>query len=214
MHLDNRTGVEVYDADLRVYRISYKGTVQSAGELTVSVSPDEYMMYYSNQCLSRFKAPDFEYDENISSGKSLPASTVGLSDLDWNDREYENKLGVLITEMPSRPHTSLMAFLSNNNDDVFLITMKGTFKSRILHQNNKCCFAIDHRAEFVYEKSYDWNYTIIDADAYVIEESNPAYGEIKYQFVQKNPWEVSFFLSPEIEMFHLKPRRLLLPGCM
>ncbi len=210
LHLDNRTGVDEYDADLRVYRISYKGTVTETDEYSLRVRPDEFMAFYSNDCVIDYKSPDFQYDE-ITRSVPLPESPATLKDLDWNEKEYGNKLGVLVTRLPSRPHSTLMAFLSNSRDDIFLITFKNLFKSKALHYDNRCCFAIDHRAEFVFEKAYDWNYTIIEADAYGISQENPLYKEIQYSFVQKNPWETSFFLSPEIEMIHLKPRHIILP---
>lgn len=214
LHLDNRTGVDEYDADLRVYRTSYRGRVNSAGEYRITIKPDEYMLFYSDSCVSEFRADDFQYVREPGRSNELPHSNITSEKLVWNDKEHGNKLGVLITSMKSRPHTSLMAFLSDDDDDVFLITFKGTFKSKVLHDNNRCCFAIDHRADYNFEKALDWNYTIIEADAFAIDELNPVFSEIKYQFVEKNPWEASFFLSPEIEMFHIKPRGILTPECM
>lgn len=213
LHLDNRSGVDEYDADLRVYRLSYKGTVTGCDSQFIIIAPDEYMVFYSNECVMKYVSDDFVYDD-FNQSIPLPESPANTDDLNWNEREYENKLGVLITKLPSRPHSSLMAFISNKNDDIFLITFKSLFKSKALHFNNHCCFAIDHRAEFVFEKAYDWNYTIIEAKAYGISEDNPLFKEIQYHFVQKNPWEASFFLSPEIEMYHLKPQKILLPETM
>lgn len=214
MHLDNRTGVDEYDADLRVYRTSYKGTVSSINGNDINVVPDEYMLFYSDRCVGEFKSPAFAYDSVPAGISKLPPSEISPDSLDWNEKENGNKLGVLITSMTTRPHTSLMAFLSNKEDDVFLITLKGTFKSKVLHSDSRCCFAIDHRSEYNFERALDWNYTIIEADAYEIEERNPVFNYVKHHFIEKNPWETSFFLSPEIEMFHLKQRRLMLPGCM
>lgn len=214
LHLDNRTGVDQYDADLRVYRTSYRGTVKANSGNEILVQPDEYMLFYSDQCVLDFKSEHYVEESFEVAPRALPKSDVTLGQLHWNEKENENKLGVLITSMNTRPHTSLMAFLSNEEDDVFLITFKGTFKSKVLHQNNSCCFAIDHRSEYNFEKALDWNYTVISADVYEVDEKNPAYSEIKYHFVEKNPWEATFFLSPEIEMFHVKPKALLLPECL
>ncbi len=210
IHLDNRTGVSEYDADLRVYRTSYRGNVKYTEQMIILVEPREYQLYYSDKCIEEYTSPLFKYDE-IKEYHPLPETPATEDCLDWNDKEKENKLGVLISRTPSRPHTSLMAFLSNTQDDIFLITFRNLFKSRALHYDNRCCFAIDHRAEFVFEKAYDWNYTIIEAEAYGISESNPLFKQIQYHFVMKNPWESSFFLSPDIEMFHLKPGKILLP---
>ena len=210
LHLDNRTGVDEYDVDLRVYRLSYRGTVTKNDSQFLFIIPDEFMVFYSNDCVIKYVSSNYSYDE-LNRSVPLPESLATLDDLDWNERESENKLGVLITRLPSRPHSSLMAFLSNKKDDIFLITFKSLFKSKALHYDNRCCFAIDHRAEFVFAKAYDWNYTIIEAEAYGISNDNPMFNEIQYHFVQKNPWETSFFMSPEIEMFHLKPLNILLP---
>ena len=46
LHLDNRTGVSEYDADLRVFRVSYKGVVRSAAEKRIEIEPREFMLYY------------------------------------------------------------------------------------------------------------------------------------------------------------------------
>lgn len=211
LHLDNRTGVDEYDADLRVYRTSYKGTVTKISPMEMKVRPDEFMLFYSDRCIEEYKSPGFQYDQIPEIQNALPKTSITMDKLNWNGEEHRNKLGVLISSMESRPHTSLMAFLSNENDDIFLITFKGTFKSKVLHSNNKCCFAIDHRAEYNFEKALDWNYTIIEAEALRVDESNPVFSEVKYHFVDKNPWEASFFLSPDIEMFHIKPEGILLP---
>ena len=209
LHLDNRTGVGEYDAELRVYRVCYKGRVGSVTGNQILITPEEFQLVYSDRCINKFVDPSYKYEE-FDSSASLPESDIRLSDLSWNNREFENKLGVLITTLPSRPHSSLMAFLSGRCDDVFLISMKNTFKAQALRYNNSCCFAMDHRADFVFEKAYDWNYTIVRAKAFKISPDNPAYEEIQYEFVNKNPWETSFFTSPEIEMYHLKPEEILL----
>jgi len=210
LHLDNRTGVDEYDADLRVYRVSYKGAVTLADSCSVRVRPVEFMLFYSSNCVSSFAEPGYGH-EDFPSPLVLPESPLRTSTLDWDERERENKLGVLITRLPSRPHTSLMAFLSGRGDDIFLITLRNTFKSRALHYDRRCCFAIDHRAEYVFEKAYDWNYTVVSSEVFGISKDNPLYTEVQYQFVMKNPWESSFFLSPDIEMFHLKPQKIILP---
>ncbi len=213
LHLDNRTGVSEYDVDLRVYRLSYKGTVFQGDDKVLTVHPDEYMVYYSNGCVLEYRAPGFTYD-TLKREQELPESPITMDDLVWDEKEYGNKLGVLVTKLPSRPHSSLMAFLSNTQDDIFLITFRSKLKSRALHADNRCCFAIDHRAEFVFDKAYEWNYTVLEAEAYGISRDNPVFKEIQFHFVQKNPWESTFFLSPEIEMYHLRPQHILLPDTM
>lgn len=210
LHLDNRTGVEEYDSDLRVYRTSYRGIVSDMKGNDIKVLPKEFMCYYSNDCVIKYVSPDFVYDE-IKETKTLPESEIKHSELRWTGREYENKLGVLVTRLKEYPHSSLMAFLSTECDDIFLITLKSLFKSSVIHRDNRCCFAIDHRSDFLFEKAYDWNYTVIEADIFSVSSDNPVFDEIQSRFVDKNPWEASFFMSPEVEMFHLKPSRILLP---
>ncbi len=210
LHLDNRTGVEEYDSDLRVYRTSYRGIVSNIKGNDIKVLPKEFMCYYSNDCVIKYVSPDFQYDF-VNETNPIPESGIEHSELRWTGREYENKLGVLITRLKEYPHSSLMAFLSTECDDIFLITLKSLFKSSVIHRDNRCCFAIDHRSDFVFEKAYDWNYTIVEADAYTVSNSNPVFEEIQSRFVDKNPWEASFFLSPEVEMFHLKPNKILMP---
>ena len=148
------------------------------------------MCFYSNYCVLEYASSDYKY-EIIEGQKPLAESAVSAADLNWTKKEYENKLGVFITRLQSRPHSSLMAFLSNECDDIFLITFKSTFKSKAIHRNNQCCFAIDHRSDFVFERAYDWNYTIINAEAYTISKHNPVFSEIQDRFVEKNPWESS-----------------------
>ena len=43
LHLDNRTGVDELDAELRVYRASYKGRVVETDDNWVMVDPIEFV---------------------------------------------------------------------------------------------------------------------------------------------------------------------------
>ncbi len=42
------------------------------------------------------------------------------------------------------------------------------------------------------------------AQAHIVEKTSTINERIRSEFILKNPWEAGFFLSPEIEMFHLK----------
>lgn len=46
VHLDNRTGVELLDIELRVYRASYRGTVVSSRIDDIVVAPLHYQLFY------------------------------------------------------------------------------------------------------------------------------------------------------------------------
>lgn len=212
LHLDNRTGVESFDSDLRVYRCSYKGSIIDSDEHTALIAPLEYQLVYSNKIVEAFQSPVFKYSEDNRIERELQESELTeFSLVDVDDNEHSNKLGVLITKSIDLPHTTVMAFLSTIEDDIFLITMKGNRKSMNLHRDPNCCFAIDHRATYFFERAYDWNYTIIKGKAYQISNGNPLFKEIQRKFIDKNPWELVFFSSPDVEMFHIKPSELIWP---
>ncbi len=210
LHLDNRTGVESFDPDLRVYRCSYKGSIVESKENSALIAPLEYQLVYSSRVIEQFKSPVFRYAEDARPERPLRESALRELAL-VDDHEHSNKLGVLITKSVGQPHTTVMAFLSTTEDDIFLITIKGNRKSRNLHCDSDCCFAIDHRSTYLFEKAYDWNYTIIKGTAFQISKENPLFPVIQRKFIEKNPWELAFFSSPDIEMFHIKPREILCP---
>ena len=210
LHLDNRTGVESLNADLRVYRCSYKGSIIESGEYTALVAPLEYQLIYSTNVVEQFKSPVFQYSEDPRPEYELQESELKELSL-VDDKEHSNKLGVLITKSIDLPHTTVMSFLSTTVDDIFLITMKGYRKSHNLHCDPTCCFAIDHRATYLFEKAYDWNYTIIKGRAYQISKENPLFAVIQRKFIEKNPWELVFFSSPDIEMLHIQPTEIICP---
>lgn len=136
-----------------------------------------------------------------------PLTSLPIPDL----LEADNKIGVLVTEAINQPHTTVMAFLSSEADDIFFITFPETFKSQLLKKNNYCHFAIDSRAVFTYTQAIEWNYSIIEADAYQIPSTHPLFDPIREAFIQKNPWEVGFFSHPHVELYHLKPRSVICP---
>lgn len=119
------------------------------------------------------------------------------------EKDHHNKVGVLTTLAQGQPHTTVLAFLSSMQDDVFLISMPGTFKSQVLKREPRCFFTIDERAKFTFEQSIEWNYTIMEMRAHLVPTASPVYEQIRTAFILKNPWEAAFFMSSELEMFHL-----------
>ena len=69
------------------------------------------------------------------------------------EKDHHNKVGVLTMLAQGQPHTTVLAFLSSLQDDVFLISMPGTFKSQVLKREPRCFFTIDERAKFTFELS-------------------------------------------------------------
>ena len=64
VHLDNRTGAEQYDAELRVFRCSYKGLVTGADLDWIQVQPIQFQVFYSFQIVSEFAAPGYEFPKD------------------------------------------------------------------------------------------------------------------------------------------------------
>jgi len=210
IHLDNRTGISEYDADLHVYRCSYKGLVTQIGVQAVVVTPMEFELWYGNRIALQYSTAEYQHPTDERHEFELPITP--LTSLPTSDfREVENKIGVLITRAVSQPHTTVLAFLSSEDDDIFLISLPKTFKSKLLKRDHKCYFAIDSRAVFTFTKQIEWNYTIIAADTYSIPKNHPLFEAIRDAFIQKNPWEVGFFSHPDIEMYHLKANKVICP---
>lgn len=210
LHLDNRTGVDEYDAGLHVYRTSYKGIVTHIDEQHVWVDPVHFELWYGNKIVHSFNAPGYAHPED--NRPDIPFNVTPLTGIPVPDmREEENKIGVLVTEAMGQPHTTVFAFLSSACDDIFFISFPDTFKSKLLKRNHYCHFAIDSRAVLTYTKAIEWNYTVIEADVYEVPKEHYLFEPIRQQFVEKNPWEVGFFMAPDVEMYHLKPRQVILP---
>jgi len=85
-----------------------------------------------------------------------------------------------------------LAFLSTVEDDVFFITLPRTFKSQVLSRNSHCFFTIDERAKFTFEQALEWNYTLIEAKAHLVNKTPAIYERIRNKFILKNPWETGF----------------------
>lgn len=210
VHLDNRTGVSEYDADLRVYRASFKARVNSIEEHSVLIDAVEYQLIYGISVEKEYREQGYEFPVDNRPSSVLPYSPlveVPTIDLDEND----NKIGILFTYAQQQPHSTVMAFLSTVDDDIFFITFRGTFKEQLLSRDNRCYFAIDSRATFTFEEAIEWNYSIIEGDVYEIPKSSPIFVDVQEKFIMKNPWEMGFFSHPDVMMFHLKPRHVVCP---
>lgn len=211
VHLDNRTGVDELDAELRVYRTSYKGRVQTTEDNWLVLEPQEYTLIHGVQVVDSLTAPGYTFPADARPEHPLPSSPLqGIPPVEPKDND--NKVGVLTTLAQGQPHTTVLAFLSSAEDDVFLISMPDSFKARQLRRNPHCFFTIDERAKFTFEQSIEWNYTIMEMQAHQIPTSSPLFEQVRRSFILKNPWEVGFFLSPVLEMFHLQRVGLVCSG--
>lgn len=211
LHLDNRTGISDYDAELHVYRLSYKGQIRELSEHEAIIDALEYQVFYGIAVEKAFRQIGYQFPSDERQSQPLPVSLLEeVAQVD--QEEHENKIGVLLTYAEAQPHTTVMAFLSTVNDDIFFITLPGTFKSQLLKKDNRCYFAIDSRATFTFEQAVQWNYSIIQGRVAQVVPSNPIFAHIRELFIHKNPWEVGFFSHPEIELYHLKPEHVICPG--
>lgn len=210
VHLDNRTGVSEYDAELHVYRTSFKGKVTNHTPQQVMLEAVEYQVFYGPGIVKSFQTSDYQYPADARSTHALPVTPLQAApgiDLD----EHENKIGVLFTRAQNQPHSTVMAFLSTVEDDVFFITFKGTFKAQLLARDNQCYFAIDSRATFTFEHAIEWNYSIIQGTVYQVPKDLPLFKDVQEKFIAKNPWEMGFFSHPDVEMYHLKANHVICP---
>ncbi|MFD1383877.1 hypothetical protein ACFQ45_10880 [Rhodanobacter aciditrophus] len=210
LHLDNRTGVSEYDADLSVYRSSFKGTVQSVSEREVIVKALDYQVYYGVSVVKEITEDGYQFPEDDRELKPLPISPLTKAPV-MDLEEQENKIGVLLTYANGQPHSTVMAFLSSVDDDIFFITLPSTFKGQLLQKDNRCYFAIDGRSTFTFEHAIEWNYSIVRGQAYQIPKQSPVFTQIQELFIAKNPWEMGFFSHPEIEMYHVKAGQVVCP---
>ncbi|KQH85522.1 hypothetical protein [Vibrio furnissii] len=210
LHLDNRTGVSEYDAELQVNRLSFKGIVKRANSSEVWIEALEYQVFYGVTVVKSYRAPEYTFPTDERSPMRLPTTPLTrVPDID--DDEHENKIGVMLTFAQHQPHTTVMAFLSSIEDDVFFITFPSTFKGQVLSRDNRCYFAIDSRATFTFENAIEWNYSIIQGEVYQVPKGSAMFTHIQALFIHKNPWEVGFFSHPEIQMYHLKMNHVVCP---
>ena len=211
LHLDNRTGIDEFDAELRVYRASYKGRVAHADENWISVNPMECMLVHGLRVVEELREDGYTYPHDPRPWQALPPSPLSrLGAIE--EKDHANKVGVLTTLAQGQPHTTVLAFLTSEDDDVFLISEPGTFKLDLLHRNPRCFFTIDERAKFTFDQTIDWNYTILESVAHAVPPSSPLYAQVRQAFVLKNPWETDFFSLEGLEMLHLPRHAVVMAG--
>ena len=186
LHLDNRTGVDELDAELRVYRASYKGRVVETDDNWVMVDPVEFVLIHGMRAVEEYREPGYAFPVDTRPARPLPPSPLThLGTVEHKD--HHNGVGVLTTLAQGQPHTTVLAFLSSLQDDVFLISMPGTFKSQLLKREPRCFFTIDERAKFTFEQSIEWNYTIMEMRAHLVPTTSPQYRQIRTTFILKKP---------------------------
>lgn len=202
LHLDNRTGVDELDAELRVYRTSYKGRIAAVDEEWVSIDPVEFILVHGFRVIEEYREPGYEYPADVRPDVALPVTPLRtLRPIEAKD--HANKVGVLTTLAQGQPHTTVLAFLTTVDDDVFLISEPGTFKLQLLHRQPRCFFTIDERAKFTFEEAIEWNYSIFDMQAHQVPPELPIYEQVRSAFIEKIPFEAGFFSIQGLEVFHL-----------
>lgn len=211
VHLDNRTGVDEFDSSIRVYRGSYKGRVMAVDGDWIVLSARECQLFHGFTAVVDIRESDYRYP--VDTRQDIPLQNTPLTSLPAiQQTDHENKVGILITHAGEQPHTTVLAFLSSIDDDIFLITFSNTFKSKLLKKSSHCYFVMDERASFTFEKYVEWNYTIVEGDAFTIAKDTPLFDEVREAFINKNPWEMPFFIRDDLEMYHIKKRRIIFPG--
>lgn len=212
VHLDNRTGSEEYDVNLRVYRSSYKGSIIERNGSEIVIRPEHYELSFSSKHALVYNRPGYLHPsfEDQGDSKDVPVGRP-VPPFEASPEDAYNQVGVLISRAPVRPHTTLMAFHSIANDDVFLVTWKSTLKYKILAANPHAYYAIDNRSTFTFDHHPQFNYTIIDAKVRQVDKKDPHHDELVARFIKKNPFEQSFFASDEAVLLHLETQKLVSP---
>lgn len=72
LHLDNRTGVDQFDANISVYRASYKGRVVEVDEDWVLLEQRECQVMYGLSCVLDIRAPDYHYPQDTREERAVP----------------------------------------------------------------------------------------------------------------------------------------------
>jgi len=211
LHLDNRTGVDELDAELRVYRASCKGRIVDIDENWVTIDPLECQLVHGLTLVEDIRAPGYDYPPDARPQRPLPLTALARM-APPEQKDHMNKVGVLTTLTPGQPHTTVLAFLTSEDDDVFLIIEPGTFKLSVLQREPRCFFVIDERAKFTFDEAIHWNYTIMESVAHEIPKCTALYEEVRTAFILKNPWEAGFFMLDGLTMLHLPRKAVVMAG--
>jgi hypothetical protein len=204
VQLDNRMEVTHLSGEKLVYRTSYKGVVEAADEGSAQVRPVEFLLIYSERLVASFTAPGYAHPADDRPLRPLaPSPLAGVPAMSVG--ESPTPLGVLVTRSVDRPHTTVMAFLSSQKGDVFLITHPQMFKMRNLERDPRVAFAVDHRATYDLDKPLDWSYRVQNFTAKLIPRTSALGVGIQREFLAKSPWEGAFFAAPTSVLLHLEP---------
>lgn len=204
VQLDNRMDVARLSAKKPVHRTSYRGTVTEADAGTASVVPAGFQLFYSDHLVAPF--PALDPGPRPDPRPVVPLVPTTRTSLDErSDAEAGSSLGVLFTRALGRPHSTVMAFLSSRDGDIFLITDPGSFKVQQLLRDPRVAFAVDFRATYDLSRPLDWSYRIQTFRALVVPRSAGLFQTVQDRFIAKSPWEGAFFSDPSSLLVHLAP---------
>jgi hypothetical protein len=208
VQLDNRMAVPRMTAELPVHRTSYKGTVTSVAPAFLEVSPVQYEIFLSDQALEGFRLSRYRFPPDERPVRPLEESPQSCG-LRLNEGEAQTSLGVLFTRAPERPHSTVMAFLSSEAGDVFIVTDPATFKAHNLLRNPEALFAVDFRDSYDLARPVTWAYRLQPMKAFKISPDRKIHTEVREAFLRKNPWNVNFFTAKGAVLLHLLPEPAL-----
>lgn len=175
------------------------------------VEPVEYVLVHGLQVVEDYREPGYQYPVDHRPDVTIPLTPLRtLRPIE--SRDHANKVGVLTTLAQGQPHTTVLAFLTTVDDDVFLISEPDTFKLRLLHRQPRCFFTIDERAKFTFEEAIEWNYSIFDMQAHHVPPELPIYEQVRSAFIEKIPFEAGFFSIKGLEVFHLVRNTFVFAG--
>ncbi len=66
-----------YDADLSVYRSSYKGQVQQVMHDLVLLQPLQFSVFYGNRQVLEYQAPGYSYPPDEGAGQTYCSDAAG-----------------------------------------------------------------------------------------------------------------------------------------
>jgi len=204
VQLDSRTEVAQLNSELPVHRTSYKGLVAAETPGSLAIDPLQFQIFHSHRKVAEFSLPDFSFPTDVRQPGALPDSTLSRVP-DWSRDEAETPLGVLFTRAPVSPHSTVMAFLSSEEGDIFLVTDPASVKAQNLIRDRHAVFAIDFRETYDLDKPLDWSYRLRQVRAFQIPASRPLYDVVKSRFLEKSPWNADFFTLPGSLLLHLVP---------
>lgn len=203
VQLDDRMNVARFTAELPVHRTSYKGIIAEVDPGFVEVRPVQFQLFYSDRFVGQYQAPGYQCPEDHRI--PVPLGPTQASNPTWRSADADTNLGVLFTRAIDRPHSTVMAFLSTDRGDIFLVTNPRTFKAHNLFRDPRVVFAVDYRATYDLAKPIDWAYRILPMKAFQIPANVPLHAEVTTAFLTKNPWNSGFFAAPGAVLLHLVP---------